>query len=139
MPEGAKSGGWNVKILLPERSPQGLAASGEQREGATGRLGGPKAATGCPGPFLPLLRNMYKKRLAFLYTIVYYHTNAIKKTPRRSGFAAIPIRELLRIHTITVRKRPCGCVRSVFVFRGGESQRVHNGNPEGPQRNPGGI
>ena len=79
MPEGAKSGGWNVKILLPERSPQGLAASGEQREGATGRLGGPKAATGCPGPFLPLLRNMYKKRLAFLYTIVYYHTNAIKK------------------------------------------------------------
>lgn len=27
-----------------------------------------------------LLRNMYKKRLAFLYTIVYYHTNAIKNT-----------------------------------------------------------
>ena len=27
-----------------------------------------------------LLRNMYKKKLAFLYTIMYYHTNAIKNT-----------------------------------------------------------
>ena len=61
------------------------------------------------------------------------------KTPRKNGFAAIPIRELLRIHIITVRKRPCGCVRSVFVFRGGESRRDHNRIPEGPQRNPGGT
>ena len=93
-------------------------------------------------PCRALLRNMYKKRVAFLYTIMYYHTNVVKtplKTPRKNGFAAIPIRELLRIHIITVRKRPCGCVRSVFVFRGRESRRDHNRIPEGPQRNPGGT
>ena len=76
-----------------------------------------------------MLRNMYKKKLAFLYIIMYYHTNTVKtplKTPRKNGFAAIPIRELLRIHIITVRKRPCGRVRSVFVFRGRESRRDHN-------------
>lgn len=83
------------------------------------------------GTRLLLLRNMYKKRLAFLYTIMYYHTNTVKtplKTPRKNGFAAIPIRELLRIHIITVRKRPCGRVRSVFVFRGRESRRVCEGS-----------
>ena len=89
-----------------------------------------------PATLRALLRNMYKKRVAFLYTIMYYHTNVVKtplKTPRKNGFAAIPIRELLRIHIITVRKRPCGCVRSVFVFRGGESRRDCNGIPEGLQ------
>ena len=33
----AKSGGGNVKILLPETEAQGLAGSGEQREEAAGR------------------------------------------------------------------------------------------------------
>ena len=69
------------------------------------------------------------------------------KTPGRSGFAAIPVRKLLRIHIITVRKRPCGCVRSVFVFRGeesrrdgGESRRDHNRILEGSkQRDHNGI
>ena len=57
------------------------------------------------------------------------------KTPRRSGFTAIPVRKLLRIHIITVRKRPCGCVRSVFVFRDGkESRRDHNRIPEGSKQ-----
>ena len=32
-----------------------------------------------PATLRALLRNMYKKKLAFLYTIMYYHTNAIKK------------------------------------------------------------
>ena len=32
-----KSGGGNVKILLPETEAQGLAGSGEQREEAAGR------------------------------------------------------------------------------------------------------
>ena len=32
-----------------------------------------------PATLWALLRNMYKKKLAFLYTIMYYHTNAIKK------------------------------------------------------------
>ena len=32
-----KSGGGNVKILLPETEVQGLAGSGEQREEAAGR------------------------------------------------------------------------------------------------------
>ena len=40
----------------------------------------PEAAGRRPGTLRALLRNMYKKRLAFLYTIVYYHTNAIKNT-----------------------------------------------------------
>ena len=31
-----------------------------------------------PGTLRALLRNMYKKKLAFLYTNMYYHTNAIK-------------------------------------------------------------
>ena len=34
---GAKSGGGNVKILLPETEAQDLAGSGEQREEAAGR------------------------------------------------------------------------------------------------------
>ena len=34
---GAKSGGGNVKILLPGTEAQGLAGSGEQREEAAGR------------------------------------------------------------------------------------------------------
>ena len=34
---GTKSGGGNVKILLPETEAQGLAGSGEQREEAAGR------------------------------------------------------------------------------------------------------
>ena len=33
-----------------------------------------------PATLRALLRNMYKKKLAFLYTIMYYHTNAIKNT-----------------------------------------------------------
>ena len=36
-PERAKSGDGNVKILLPETEPQGLAGRGEQREAAAGR------------------------------------------------------------------------------------------------------
>ena len=101
-------------------------------------------AVGRPATLRALLRNMYKKRVAFLYTTMYYHTNIVKtslKTPRKNGFAAIPIRELLRIHIITVRKCPCGRVRSVFVFRGRESRRgcegsrrVHNGIPEGSKQ-----
>ena len=63
-----KSGGGNVKILLPETELQGFAGRGEQREG------------GRPGTLRALLRNMYKKKLAFLYIIMYYHTNAIKNT-----------------------------------------------------------
>ena len=39
-PERTKSGGGNVKILLPGTESQGLAGSVEQRERATGRLGG---------------------------------------------------------------------------------------------------
>ena len=35
-----KSGGGNVKILLPETEAQGLAGSGEQREEAAGRAEG---------------------------------------------------------------------------------------------------
>ena len=35
-----KSGGVNVKILLPETEVQGLAGSGEQREEAAGRAEG---------------------------------------------------------------------------------------------------
>ena len=45
-PERAKSGGGNVKILLPEMEPQGLAGSGEQREEAAGRLRGRNPAAG---------------------------------------------------------------------------------------------
>ena len=37
-----KSTGGNVKILLPETKPQGLAESGEQRKEAAGRLRGRK-------------------------------------------------------------------------------------------------
>ena len=37
---GAKSGGGNVKILLPETEAQDLAGSGEQREEAAGRAEG---------------------------------------------------------------------------------------------------
>lgn len=37
-------------------------------------------AAGRPATLWTLLRNMYKKKLAFLYTIMYYHTNAIKST-----------------------------------------------------------
>ena len=33
-----------------------------------------------PATFRAVLRNMYKKKLAFLYTIMYYHTNFIKNT-----------------------------------------------------------
>ena len=36
-PEKLKSGGGNVKILLPETKAQGIAGSGEQREAAAGR------------------------------------------------------------------------------------------------------
>ena len=43
-PEREKSGGGNVKILLPETEPQGLAGSGEQREVAAGRPRGPNPA-----------------------------------------------------------------------------------------------
>ena len=35
-PEKLKSGGGNVKILLPETKTQGLAGSGEQKEAAAG-------------------------------------------------------------------------------------------------------
>ena len=59
-----------MKILLPGTKLQGFAGRGEQREGAGGR----------PGTLRAVLRNMYKKKLAFLYTIMYYHTNAIKNT-----------------------------------------------------------
>ena len=38
----AESAGGNVKILLPETEPQGLAGSGEQREVAAGRPEGEK-------------------------------------------------------------------------------------------------
>ena len=42
----AKSGGGNVKILLPETEAQGLAGSGEQREEAAGSAEGRNPATG---------------------------------------------------------------------------------------------
>ena len=38
--EREKTGGGNVKILLPETEPQGLAGSGEQRGEAGGRMEG---------------------------------------------------------------------------------------------------
>jgi len=41
-----KSGGGNVKILLPETEAQGLAGSGEQREEAAGSAEGRNPATG---------------------------------------------------------------------------------------------
>ena len=43
---GAKSGGENVKILLPETEAQGLTGSGEQREEAAGRAEGRNPAAG---------------------------------------------------------------------------------------------
>ena len=45
-PEKLKSGGGNVKILLPETKAQGLAGSGEQREAAAGRPRGSNPAAG---------------------------------------------------------------------------------------------
>ena len=44
--ERAKSGGGNVKILLPETEAQGLAGSGEQREEAAGGACGLNSAAG---------------------------------------------------------------------------------------------
>lgn len=41
---GAKSGGWNAKILLPETEPQGIAGRGEQREEAAERAEGQNPA-----------------------------------------------------------------------------------------------
>ena len=41
-----KTGGGNVKILLPETKTQGLVGSGEQREAAAGRAGGQNPAAG---------------------------------------------------------------------------------------------
>ena len=41
-----KSGGGNVKILLPGTEPQGFAGSGEQREEAAGRAEGRNPAAG---------------------------------------------------------------------------------------------
>ena len=41
-----KSGGGNVKILLPETKTQGFAGSGEQREEAAGRAEGRNPAAG---------------------------------------------------------------------------------------------
>ena len=41
-----KSGGGNVKILLPETEPQGFAEKGEQREEAAGRAEGRNPAAG---------------------------------------------------------------------------------------------
>ncbi len=41
-----KSGGENVKILLPETEAQGLAGSGEQREEAAGSAEGQNPAAG---------------------------------------------------------------------------------------------
>ena len=45
-PGRTKSGGGNVKILLPETELQGFAGRGEQRERATGRLGGRNPVAG---------------------------------------------------------------------------------------------
>ena len=42
----AESAGGNVKILLPETEPQGLAESGEQRKEAARRLRGRNPAAG---------------------------------------------------------------------------------------------
>ena len=44
--ERSKSGGGNVKILLPETELQGFAGRGEQRERAAERLGGGNRAAG---------------------------------------------------------------------------------------------
>ena len=112
-PGRTKSGGGNVKILLPGTEPQGLAESGEQRGEAAGwprgrirrrecedfaprngatRVSGERGAkrghrralrrlrAARPATLRAVLRNMYKKKLAFLYTIMYYHTNFIKNT-----------------------------------------------------------
>ena len=50
------------------------------RNGATRVRGEGGAKRGRPATLRALLRNMYKKKLAFLYTNMYYHTNAIKNT-----------------------------------------------------------
>ena len=68
--ERAKAGDGNVKILLPETELQGFAGRGEQRE-----------AGGCPAGHTPGLAQEYvQEKNAFLYTIMYYHTNAVKNT-----------------------------------------------------------
>ena len=41
-----RTGGGNVKILLPETEPQGFAEKGEQREEAAGRAEGKNPAAG---------------------------------------------------------------------------------------------
>ena len=106
-PGRSKSAGGNVKILPPERSYKGSREVGSKerappsaweveirrrkcedfapRNGATrvrgewgAKRGRPPVAR--PGTLRALFRNMYKKKLVFLYTIMYYHTNAIKNT-----------------------------------------------------------
>ena len=71
-PDGreGEAGDGNVKILLPETELQGFAGRGEQRE-----------AGGCPAGHTPGLAQEYvQEKNAFLYTIMYYHTNAVKNT-----------------------------------------------------------
>ena len=59
-----------LRFCSPERSYKGSRVAGSK--------GRPAAAR--PATLRALLRNMYKKKLAFLYTIMYYYTNAIKNT-----------------------------------------------------------
>lgn len=81
-----------------------------------------------PSTFLLLLRNMYKKKLAFLYIIMYYHTNAIKKHLER-----VDSQHFLFRNCCESTLSPCGSAH------GGVSGRylfLGRGIPEGPQEHP---
>ena len=70
---------WEVEIRRRECevfAPRNGATRVRREWGA--KRGRPPVAR--PGTLRALLRNMYKKKLVFLYTIVYYHTNAVKNT-----------------------------------------------------------
>ena len=84
-PGRSKSGGGNVKILLPGTELQGFVGSGEQREGGR-RLPGRAHSGPCSG--ICTRKNLY------FYTQSCIIIPTPLKTPRRSGFTAISIREI---------------------------------------------
>ena len=61
------------------RVPARFALSFPQSQRIRFSCANPRLPAARPATLWALLRNMYKKKLAFLYTIMYYHTNAIKK------------------------------------------------------------
>ena len=83
--ERAKSDGGNVKILLPETELQGFAVRGEQREGGR-RLPGRPPSGPCSGICTRKSLHFYTRSCIIIPTPL--------KTPRRSGFTAISIREI---------------------------------------------